>query len=169
MTEFTTWRSLVDGAEISVIPDGFASRSDDVPDDTISDIDRWYGLKILTKTDYPAIEGDISTETADAVEAAIFDTDDNKIATVDISNLSAGDIYEINIDDELNSDQEYYFVLGSPDGWTIGRNGNTDFPYTSENVDIIDGVASGGDDFDSPSFSTFDNEYAIKSVGNLTG
>ena len=135
MTEFTTWRSLVDGEEIVAIPDTVVSRGDDTVDvdDTGS-----FGLVIKPKTDnWTSIGARISNLSEGATRARLYDFDgeDDYIATKDISHLSSGDPFAFE-DVYLVEGQEYAIEIDNNGSeWTRGF-AEGDYPITSDDLDI---------------------------------
>ena len=160
MTEFTTWRSLVDGEEISAIPDSVVSRPDD--NDSVSD-DPSRGLVINPNSTFQSVGVEISTNTSGVSRARLYDYDaDQYIETVDVSDLSAGDAFKF--DSEIKQGQDYGLEADN-DGssYTIGFNdGATDYPYTGEDIDIVAG-SSGGN------LETDRQAQVLNNVGNPQG
>ena len=164
MTEFTTWRSLVDGDEISAIPDTSVSRD---PDNTQGDdFSTAHGIKIETNVEWPEFDGEISSQTEGHIKAKIWrivDGDDNvQIGEKDVSDLSAGDSFRVDLDENMVDGPTYAFELGDPDGsFDPGFDDDPDFPYESEDGDlsIVGGSNQGGEDTSVP--------VSLKRVGNL--
>ena len=75
MTEFTTWRSLVDGAEISDIPDGVVDNFEDADSDPAGP----YASGETVSDFYQGSTGSYERTTSDVVEGskALRDTDDD--------------------------------------------------------------------------------------------
>ena len=151
MVDFTggTWRSLIDGQEVSAIPDSVVSRPDD--NDEGGDQSVKIGHQIETKTSWPSIGARISNLTSGVTTAYLTDDNNNTIETTDISSLSAGDAFTFeNVNLEANT--KYRIVLDA-DGsdFTPGINNDiaeSDFPFTSEDIDITARVfdgSTGGD------------------------
>ena len=157
MSDFTTWRSLVDGEEIGVIPDSVVSRPDD--DDSTSR-DRAEGLEIELKSDWPSIGAEISNETSGVTEAQLRETDGGVIDTADISGLSAGDAFTFD-DVGLQSGENYVISVDAEGSdYTMGRAADDDYPYTSADVDIV-----GAFDEDNGLVDTF--VRAVNNIGNV--
>ena len=160
MTEFTTWRSLVDGAEISAMPDSvvFLPEFDDTTG-RASGSKR--GCQIETDLEWPKFDGKISELTTGATKAEIIREDDGELmGEVDISDKTGGDIFQIDLDVNLVPDETYNFVLTNPDeNWTAGVFSDVDYPYVSDdgNLSVVG----------SDSFGASDALQAIQSVGNL--
>ena len=143
MTEFTTWRSLVDGEIISTIPDSVVSRPNDLDASNSRDEEDW-GMVIETKSLWPSIAGRISDLTVGATISRIYEYDEindslgQEINNTDISALSAGDIFEHN-DVSLSANQQFVITIDAEGlEFDLGRNQDaTDYPYTSDDVDFV--------------------------------
>lgn len=126
------------------IPDSVVSRPEDDSDGSPGGPE---GLEIEVKTDWPSIGAEISNKTSGVKTAYLDDSDGTTIETVDISNLSAGDAFTFdNVD--LESGQKYIITVdANGDGYTRGfRQDATDFPYTSDDLDITATFAQGSPD-----------------------
>ena len=133
MSDFTTWRSLVDGEEIGVIPDSVVSRPGD---NEITDDSEEQGLEIELKSDWPSIGAEISSNTSGVTRAYLRQTDETLIEDVDISSLSAGDAF-IFEDVDLKSGDKYIITVDAEgSSFTNGFTDPFEYPYTSDDVDI---------------------------------
>ena len=124
--------------EGDAIPDSVVSRPDD--NDSFSADNRIEGVQIELKSDWPSIGCRISNN-SDIDSLVLRDNDQNRIETVDVSGLSAGDA--VTFDDvDLQNGQNYQITTDEDNtGETFGfRDDGDDFPYTSEDVDITDGI-----------------------------
>jgi len=152
----------VDGDTVfSAIPDTSVSRD---PDDSLTsapDSSTKLGIRVSTSQNWPEFDGEISQNTADATEAIIRTTESTPTVkdTVDISGLSAGDVFTFDNAD-LNANAEYDVLLTANSGWTSGFDDSPAASYTSAdgNLEIISGVNDGG---------TIGDMHAVVSVGNL--
>ena len=128
---------------IDAIPDSVVSRPDD-NDDFSTDDER--GLEIETKAEWPSIAARISNNTSGATRAYLRETDETLIQDVDISGKSSGDIVvfeDVNLDETAT-----YWITHDAEGgsYTAGfSDGATDYPYTSDDIDITGRVLIGGD------------------------
>ena len=159
MTEFTEWRSLVDGERISAIPDSVVERPDD--DSSNSETDA-RGLKFTTTEFWPDFQGRISSLTSDVSTAYITETDGSIIDTVDISDLSSGEVFTFT---EIDLPSGEYIITLDNDGnsYTNGRYDETDqYPYTSD-----DGVLTLDNGIFNETSETNDVAYNIKEIGNI--
>ena len=144
MTEFTTWRSLVDGAEISAIPDSEVSRPDDI-DNASRTTDDFQGIKIETSVEWPEIGVEISSQTDNVSRVQVYRVNDEKLMGETTGlNLSGGDTAIIDLDDNLQEDTTYSIVGNNPDeDWTTGfTDSDPGFPFVSndDNLSIVDGA-----------------------------
>ena len=145
MTEFTTWRSLVDGERISATPDTVTSRPDDDGD---SSLDVKNGVQITTKTSWASFGAEISNRTEDATRAYIYSTDENgdadeELASTDISDKSAGDAFAFD-DVNLDANEKYVIALDAEgSGWRRGiAVGEDNYPYEGDDVDFSGAVGA---------------------------
>jgi len=162
MTEFATWRSLVDGAEITALPDTSVSR--DADNDTNSQSSgELRGIQIETNLEWSAIDGEISSNTSDSTLAEIYRVSDGQLmGSVDISDKSAGEVFRVDLDNDLVNGETYNFVLtNESSSWTAGRNIDQSYPVTSDDDDlsIVNGAVGETDDASSA--------LSIVSVGKL--
>ena len=151
MTEFTTWRSLVDGAEIGSIPDSVVSRpaDNDIGGTTIK-----VGVVLDFNTEWPAeaIDARISGNMSGYADAEIIELDSigsdsgAVLESVDASMLSPGDSVTWDLSQPLATDKEYAFVLVPPDGEEMDQGrylaDSSELPISSDdgNLEIVDGV-----------------------------
>ena len=160
MTEFTTWRSLVDGAEISAIPDISVER--DADDGTTTD-DGKNGVAFETTVEWPSFDGRISQNTGGVTRAYLINKDSSDIiADIDISNLSAGDAFRFE-DVDLDPEPEYTMELDA-EGETYDQGFASDgggLPVSSDGDELTmtGGAGGGGGDRNDPS--------CISEIGNL--
>ena len=135
MTEFTTWRSLVDGAEISAIPDSVVSRD---PDDDSDGQTPAFGLKVETNVEWNEIGGRLSQNVSGVTRAYIYrESDEELLGDIDISALSADDTFTIDLDPVMTSGETYNFVVDAEgSSYTRGFDSAPDFPYTSPDGDL---------------------------------
>ena len=117
-------------------PDSVVSRPDD--DGTINDENEFVGLKIKLNSNWPSIGARVSNNTIGATRAYLWDNNQNTIQSVDISELSSGDVFAFN-DVDLQSGDEHYIVLDAEGaeydlGWaSVGEV----FPIEGDDLDII--------------------------------
>ena len=162
MVQYTEWRSISDGSIISSIPDSVVERPAD--NSTVSDDDRLAGLPIETKTKWTSIGVTISQNTTGLTRAYLEDEDGNELDAVDISDLSSGDVFTFE-DVNLQSD-EIYLILGDAEGSTYdsGQNDGSegDYPFTSDDVDIIGAVTD-----NNRQIETDQQARLFNSIGNV--
>ena len=165
MTEFTKWRSLVDGAEISAIPDTVVSRPND-NDDTSNDGEN--GLVLDLKTSWPSIGARISNNSSGDFIARLYkkdggsDDDINdwtEVMSIDISEKSSGDAFAFN-NVNLQDGDTVAIVLDEADVFGFA-DGADEYPYSSDDIDITARILV-GDIQDQ-------NAIAINDVGNPDG
>ena len=148
----------------SAIPDSVITRDDDNDSFNPGGDDVLFGVEVTTKSEWPEIQFEISSQNQDFTRAAICDSSGVIINEKDISNLNAGD--EFKIEEELSEDTTYIFVIGAEtnDDLIIGRleEESTNFPYTTDDIDANNGVF--GDEND---FTSADHFYGFKRIGNL--
>ena len=159
---YEKWRSVIDGINID-IPDTVVSREDD--DDTRERSDK-YGLVIETKTDWSSIGSTISNLTDGVTRAYLHEYDDENdaigdlIEDVDVSSKSSGDSFTFD-DVNLTSDETYMILLDAEGSdYTLGFFDGSNFPYTSEDLDIIDRWDGVGEETDGTDPS------AVNNIGN---
>jgi len=120
----------------SAIPDSVASReTDNRSVDTTGD----NGLVIEAKSDWPSIGVRISSNTSGATTARLEDNSDGSlIADVDISELSSGDVFTFD-DVNLSANKKYNILLNAGGSAYVNGyyDGGANYPYTSDNVDIV--------------------------------
>ena len=165
MVDFTggTWRSLIDGSEVSAIPDTVVSRPDD---DSTGNSENADGVAIATSQEWVSIGAELSSKVGDGgtfpSRARLYDLSaDSFLDTIDISSLSAGDTFTFN-DVNLEANSEYIISLDN-DGNEYTRGIlDASFPYTSGdgNLEIIAGSSDGTTKRD-------DFAFNIVKVGNV--
>ena len=161
MTEFATWRSLVDGVLISGIPDRLVSRDPDV--NQTSEETGKFGLRIVDiQDDWSEIDIEISENTSGVSRAEFVDFDSgDTIDSVEFDPVSDGDIVTIEIG--FDADQEVVILLDNKgESYQMGFDDDPDHPYESDdgNLQILSGANEGDFDVDTRS-------YAISRLGNL--
>ena len=117
MSDFTTWRSLVDGEEIGVIPDSLIERDDDNNDTTQSDKQ---GTLISFESNWPDFQSEISNNSDQFTVAEIFewnggDGNEELLESVDVSSKESGDVVtfeSVNLEPET----DYAITLDNEDG-----------------------------------------------------
>jgi hypothetical protein len=151
-----------DGTQVfGATPDSVVSRPNDDSSDSRSDL---FGCQIETSETWPEIGARISANTASQTRAYIFRVSDGQLmGDVDISALSAGDTFTINLDAELVSGETYNFVVDA-EGPSYTRGfldpNNSSFPYTSSdgNLSIVNGAQGQTGDTTTPN--------CINDIGN---
>ena len=142
---------------INTIPDSVVSREPD-NDSFTSDGER--GIRIELKSNWPSIGAKISENTENFTTAYLRNEDDELIDSKDISDLSSEDTFTFD-DVNLSSGEIFSISLDAGgSGFTNGQNtGETDYPYTSDDLDVIGTYDNG---------SSTDNGYRlINDVGNV--
>lgn len=149
MTDFTggTWRSLVDGNEISAIPDSVVSRESDDSTDTVSG-GTAYGMEFTTSVEWLEIGGEISANTDGVTRVRIKRASDGQImGSITGQNLTGGDTYTITLDSNLVSGETYY-LLHDAEGssYTLGSFSGANYNYNSSdsNLSLTENVKEGG-------------------------
>lgn len=135
MVQYTEWRSISDGSIISSIPDSVVTRPEDNRDGDVSSKD---GVQIEVSQEWPQIGARISSNTSGVTQAQIFDVSDGTLmGETDISNLSSGDNFTIDLDNNLQPNGTYNFVLWAEgSNYTIGLFNDPDFPYVSNDEEL---------------------------------
>ena len=167
MSDFTTWRSLVDGEEIGVIPDTSVSRDEDNGGSTEP---AKTGIIVSSEEEWPEFDGRLSQNTSGVTEAFIEVKDESEpddrgkeIGSVDISGLSAGDVFTVDLDENMVEENDYFlYVWAEGDDYEQGFNDSPDLPYESDdgNLSIVDGAEDDG-----PQSGAV---YNVVEVGNLS-
>lgn len=122
--------------EITLRPDSVVTRD---ADDALSSLSQKYGLQIETDVEWPEIGGEISANTSEVTDAYVYRVSDGALmGQTDISSLSAGDTFTINLDTNLVSGETYNFVLDAGgSSFTLGRyDSKVNYPYTSADGDL---------------------------------
>ena len=125
------------------IPDTWVERPDD--DDTSTDVDIRFGIRIISSQEWPQISVEISGNTDGVTEIEVYEpTDDDPIliGSETFNSLSTGDV--VTVDDlGLETDTEYTIVgWAEGDSYQRGYLDNPDYNIVSDDGDlsIIDGV-----------------------------
>ena len=168
MSDFTTWRSLVDGEEIGVIPDSLLTRDDDNTDSTgtveagvIFELsERWqdrFDIELSTGGDVAFTEARIREE-----------SDRSIVASKDISDKSGGDQVAIPLDEDLQAEKDYTIGLATDGTVDTGALDNVDYPVSSDDgvIEVKTGIRIDVDDGSTISTDS-DRFWAIKQMGNL--
>lgn len=149
--------NVIDNREI---PDSIASRG---PDDVKNTNSSKRGIKINTKSDWGSIGVEISSNTPNSsnggpTEAQIIQLSDGQILQkVDISQLSGGDTFTFNSVGLISGNNYAIVAYDSGNSFTYGGDTNPSFEYTSQYVDIIDGIKQGTQSADPTNFSKVGN------------
>jgi len=122
----------------SAIPDSVVSRPSDGSTSTgRNDVQ---GMEIELKSDWPSIGARISNNSSGASTARLYDSSTrSQVDSVDISGLSSGDAFAFD-DVSLNSGEKYIIFLDGSN-WTLGFGSSTNYPFTSNDVDITGNVS----------------------------
>ena len=127
------------------IPDSVAVRPEDTRSISRDGNDDRHGLEVTLKDDWPSFGARISSMTSGATRAYLHEEDGGEsgdlIESKDISNLSAGDA--VTFDNVDLNDGQVVFVTADAEGgdWDMGEAEDaTDYPYTSDFVDITNAV-----------------------------
>lgn len=140
MTPIGGVRSGIVGSGVA-IPDSVVSR--DADDDSASE-NEYFGLRISTSVEWSAIGGTISQNTSGVTRARVIRVSDSQVlGTTDVSSLSAGDSFTVDLSDNLVSGEQYDFVLDAEgSNYTVGFFSGDNSPYTSSdgNLTIDTGV-----------------------------
>ena len=164
MSDFTTWRSLVDGEEIGVIPDSVVTRPEtgETSDQTVP-----RGVRIKVNTEWPSRLdckfADATPSDSGVTRARLIRLSDEEVVdTITLDDPSAGDIISFNFD-SLSSGEEFNMVVDAEgDTYLHEFNGDDEtFPYESEdgNIEITFGAAG--------ETGSVDNSHVFTEVGNL--
>ena len=170
MSDFTTWRSLVDGEEIDVIPDRSVCRVDD--NGSTTEETRKRGVSFETSDEWLDFDIQISSETSGVTRAYIHDTSDGSlVADKDISGKSGGDVVSFE-SVNLEAESEYAAVLDAEGSdYTEGfeNEGEWQPPLASDDGELVlTGRIMDSDDLDNPDTSTDVSVHNVVCVGNLS-
>lgn len=148
---------------VSAIPDSVVSRpSDNNSYNNTNGSPR--GVRIQTDVDWNKIGAKLSNNVSGATRAYVYRISDGQnLGDVNISSLSAGGAFTINLSEPLVSGETYSFVVDAEgSGYTQGYYDAPSFPYTSGdgNISITNG-AGGSDALD---VATYPN--CLNDVGN---
>lgn len=119
-----------------------------LPEDTSSnEVFHRQGLTVNPNTALSGVRVRVSELAAGYNQAHIAETDStNIIRTVDISDVGNGE--EVDIYQSLSSATEYFVTMSNNDGDTytrgVGSVPTGAYPYTSTDIDVIDGIYSNG-------------------------
>ena len=155
---------------IDAIPDFLVSRPDD--NSTQSGETKAFGVEITTTETWEKIDAKISSNVDGATRALINRVDDRanedfeRIATKDISDLSAGDAFRFDdLSEDITDDETYQFLLDADNndyvrGW---YDEDDQFPYNSDEdaITIERGIGSDG------TFTSQNASYNILEIGNI--
>jgi len=157
MVKYNLVRSLVDGADITTIPDEVVSRP---TDNETHSVNYTAGLVIQTSKPYTSIGAVISQNTTGFSTAYLEDGDQNSIATTDISSLSVGDAFSFeNVDLPAG---EYIIYIDCDSAGYYDDGGDPNYPYTGTNIDITKLYSNGNIDPVNP-------PRGINDIGNPQG
>ena len=97
------------------------------------------GLKIELKSDWQSIGAEISNNTSGVESAYLWDSNQNTIASVDISGLASGGAFTFDNVGLLSGNQYYIVCDANGAEYDIGYYGdiNDPYPYTGDDLDII--------------------------------
>jgi len=123
----------------SAIPDSVVSREDD---NSLTSKTAKHGHIINTKSEWPSIGARISKQTSGVTRAYLHNYDEandqigSLIQDVDISSLTSNDSFTF--DDVNLPANNKYMILVDAEGqsFTLGFNLASNYPYTSQDVDI---------------------------------
>jgi len=135
-------------------------------DDNTTTLQASYGLEIEPQTSLSGIDVEVSGNTADATSVVLAD-DTGTVLAKHRGQFSAGD--RIRLHASLSAGTPYYVGLWN-DGndWDRGYNGNSSFPYTSDDVDLT-AQAYGMHPDDDSDLGTYDgNASSFFSVSSVT-
>lgn len=122
----------------SAIPDSVVSR--DADDRQISGTSTKYGVQIETNVEWPEIGGELSGNVAGSpTRAYVYRVSDSTLmGDADISGLTAGGTFTIDLGTNLVSGETYNFVIDAEgSNYDTGHlNSRTGLPYTSPDSDI---------------------------------
>jgi len=144
------------------IPDSVVSRPKDDNSFTISSGTK-RGVQIQTDVEWPEIGARLSDNTAsDVTTAYVYRVSDgNLMGSADISALTGGDSFTIDLNTPLTSGDTYNFVVDAGgSSYTFGFLNGGSYPYISSDGDlsIVDGAAG--------TTGTDSNVNALNDIGN---
>jgi len=146
MTEFTTWRSLVDGAEISAIPDSVVERPED---DGTGQTRQTSGVIFKSTEEWPEIGAKVSAnEDDDANVAEVYRIEDDDSTTLigqlEETDIKAGFEFSVELDEPVDTEHEHLIGIRRDDFevYTRGRNQNVEYPIFSDD-DVLELVEGG--------------------------
>jgi len=161
-TEISEVRTGAGDVLFSAIPDSVVSRP---ADNNSGSASGRLGTIISTQVEWPEIQARISSNSSGFSTAHVEKLDSNNnvlstIASVGISNLSAGDVVtfdESDLSENLTPSNDYAIVFDS--GATSGNLTAASFPFTSPDGDLsmINGFNSGSAQGDALSFNEIGN------------
>jgi len=122
------------------IPDSVVSRENDDQsfDQTVRE-----GFEIEVKSDWQSIGARLSNLTSGLTVAYLQDSNGSNIDTVDITGLTSGDAFTFNNVNLLSGNK--YRIVADAEGstFTEGLRNVSNYPYTSNDVDITNRVFDG--------------------------
>ena len=123
---------------IGAIPDSVVSR--DADDREIGDSSTKYGVQIETNVEWSEIGGELSGNVAGSpTRAYVYRVSDSTLmGDVDISGLTAGGTFTIDLGTNLVSGETYNFVIDAEgSNYNVGHvNTRDNLPYTSSDGDL---------------------------------
>jgi hypothetical protein len=127
------------------------------------------GIAIKPNTDLAGVDAVISDNSSGYSRAYLADDQGNLIDEVDISGKSPGDT--VRFRGTMSSGSRYNLLMDDQGNTvTKGKEGSPNFPYTSTDVDIVDGNYSGGGFNDGDSVTYIDsNAWAFNDVTAFPG
>jgi hypothetical protein len=154
-------KPYVDAQLSSVLPDSVVSRD---ADDRQRTSQNAFGVQIETSQEWPQIGAELSSQTtADATTAYVYRvSDSNLMGSTDISSLTGGDTFTVDLDTSLAANETFNFVIDAGgNSHTFGADDNPSFPYTSSDGNLS--ITNGAQD----AASTFDDACSLIRVGNV--
>jgi len=152
---------LLSSGAIDVIPDSVVSRDPD--NNNSAGITDAVGLRIAVSQDWSRIGGELSSNVSGVTRAYVYRVSDGQLlGDADISSLTAGDTFTVDLDTALSAGDEANFVVDAEGAsYTTGFDDNPSYPYTSSdgNLEIINGGWNQQD--------TTPNAFCILTVGNV--
>lgn len=129
-----------------VVPNSSVARD---PDDKSNSFTEYFGIRVSTDVEWPGrFDGRISQNTSGVTRARLIRVSDNTtLNTVDISGLSAGDVFSFDLGSALQTSEQYDVVLDAEgSSYTVGFFNGDNSPYVSAdgNLSIDTGVRESG-------------------------
>lgn len=146
---------------VSDIPDSVVSRD---PDNNSNEQDTKYGIQFTVSQEWPEFGAELSqNDGGDSTRAYIYRVSDGLLmGDVDITNLTAGDTFTIDLDISLSAGETYNIVADAEGAtYTHGFDDAPSFPYTANdgNLEIINGAVGES--------GTTDKAIAFLTIGNV--